>query len=569
MTAATAQDDAGVLYVGGRIRTADPASPHAEALATRRGRIIAVGSERDCRVALGFSEPDPGGRDSDAGRTRHDRPGGVVDLKGQALLPGFNDAHLYPMGVCFASYHVDLSAATSITEVLDTLADRARETVLGEWVVGLRLSAHQLQERRLPTISELDAVGLGRAVVLVLRDGHTSIGNSVALATAGIRADRDAPPGGSFGRDRRGRLTGVCHETATGTLLAAVPLPGLDELRPVAKQVLADWAAQGITSLGVVLQTDHEGLAGPAGALESVGMMILAEDMDQGSHAILCGSLSNVVDLRASSSLHRPAENRIVGGIKMYLDGCLESHTAAMRHPYADAADKTGMFTMEPAQAARRMEAAHLAGLQICVHATGDAASARTLELFTELFDRHPPDPANAVRHRVENVSVTDEATAAGLADLGVAAAVQPHFITSKAVWLTDRVGPERTHQAYPFRTLVDAGMTVAGSSDAPMESTDVLAGMAAAVTRAGFEPDQGLTAEEAVALYTRNAAVAQQRDDITGTLAEGKRADLVVLSADPVDVAPEQIAEIQVRRTVIGGRVVYSRSGNADADLF
>lgn len=550
MTTATAQDDAGVLYSRGRIRTSEPNAPPAETLATRAGRILAVGSEQDCRAALGFGD---------------DQTHGVVDLDGQALLPGFNDAHLHPVATCFTAYHLDLSEATSIAGVLDALADRARVLTPGEWVVGMRVTANQLQEGRLPTIAELDAVGRGTPVVLLLRDGHTSLGSSVALATAGIRVDRAAPPGGAFGRDDRGLLTGVCHESATGKLLAAVPLPELDELRPVAKQFFADLTAQGLTSLGVVLQTDDEGLAGPAGALESVGMMILGEEMHQGSHAILCGSLTNAIDLRASSWLHRPAANRIVGGIKLYLDGCLGGHTAALHDPYADASGTRGMFTMSAAIAAQRMEAAHLAGLQVCLHAVGDAANARALKLFTDLLSRHPPDPAAPPRHRVEHASVMDQATAEGLAALGVAAVVQPHFITDDSRWLTKRLGPDRARQAYPFRTLLHAGAIVAGSSDAPLESTDVVAGMAAAVTRSGFEPSECLTADEAVALYTHNAAIAQRRDRITGSLTEGKRADLVILSDDPAQVPPEKIVDIEVRRTVIGGKLVHSMPNAKD----
>jgi hypothetical protein len=518
--------------------------PQAEALATRDGLILAVGTEQDCRAALGLDEAST------------DR---VVDLAGQVVLPGFNDAHLHPIAACFATYHVDLGDATSIAAILDALADRAKVTTPGNWVVGVRLSPEHLHERRLPTLEELDTLGSGRPIVLLLRDGHTSIGNSVALATAGIRASRSAPPGGSFARDDDGALSGVCHEAATGTLMAAVPLPGLDELRPVAKQVLADWTAQGITSLGVVLQTDHEGLAGPAGALESVGMMIMADEMAQGSHAMLCGSLANAVDLRNSSSLHRPAANRIVGGISLFLDGSLGARTAALRHPYSDAPTTSGMFTIHHDEAARRMEVAHLAGLQICVHAIGDAANARALALFTDLLTRHPADPADPPRHRVEHASVIDRATAEGLASLGLTAVVQPPFITSEVDWLARRLGDDRTPHVYPFRTLMDTGMTVAGSSDAPLESSDVLAGIGAAVTRHGFEPDQRLTAEEAVALYTRNAAIAQRREHLTGTLTVGKRADLVVLSDDPTDVPADQIAQIEVRRTVIGGTVVHS----------
>lgn len=552
MTFHPANDARGVLYRGGSIFTADPARPRAEAVATRSGRILAVGSERDGRRALGLG-PD----DSDDPPSPGDRPV-VVDLGGGALLPGFVDAHLHPMAMCFFASNLDLASATSIADVLDGLADRARVTAPGEWVIGLQISADQLAERRLPDIGELDDVGAGRAVVLVGRDGHSSIGNTVALAAAGIRGSRIDPPGGAFERDERGRLTGACRETATQVLLSAVPVPDIDQMKSSIQQVFSMLVGHGITSIGSILQTDDEGPGGRAGSLESVGMMIFAEDMVLGHHAILCGDPARAVDARTSSSLHQPHQNRVVGGVKLFLDGTLGGRSACLHRPYADAPHENGWLTIDPAVAAARMEAIHLAGLQVCVHAIGDAANSVALDLFADLLARHPVSDGQGPRHRIEHASVLDEAAAERFAALGVVAVVQPPFLRSEGAWLADRVGPERSPRTYAFRTLLDAGVTLAGSSDAPLESPDVLAGIAAAVTRHGFEPDQALTAAEAVTIYTRGGAYAQQREHLTGSLVEGHRADLVVLSQDPTAVAPDRIADIEVRLTVIGGGVVH-----------
>lgn len=544
-----ATDARGVLYRGGPILTVDPRRPEVESVATRDGRIVAVGSEIDCRRALDLPPEGDRGLVGPA----------VVDLGGRALLPGFVDAHLHPVGMCLHAHHLDLSEARSVADVLDALADRAQATPPGEFVLGLRVDPEHLAEKRFPDIAELDQVGAGRAVVLVARDGHTSMGNTVALAVAGIRGGREDPPGGAFQRDERGRLTGLCRETATRILLGSVPLPGLDALRTVTHEVFGDLAARGITSISSVLQTDAEGPGGSAGELESVGMMIFVEDLWLGNHAVLGGQPARAIDARTSSSLHDPARNRVVGGVKLYLDGTLASHSAALHRPYADRPGEVGWLVLDPAVASARMEAAHLAGFQVCVHASGDAAVDVALDLFADLAARYPDSSGTSPRHRIAHASVLDDGAAERCAELGVVAIAQPLALRNQNRWLADRLGDDRVDGAHALRRLQDAGVVLAASSYAPMEPPDVLGGITAAVTRHGFGVEQALTVAEALEMYTVGGAVAQQREHEAGRLVEGFRADLVVLSSDPTVVSPEKIADLEVGLTVVGGRVVHS----------
>jgi predicted amidohydrolase YtcJ len=557
-------DGTGVLYRGGTIRPMDsrlnttPESGHAAAttvpaIATRSGAILAVGTEETCRRALGLPETAAEEPVDDGVGTGPE----IVDLGQHTLVPGFIDTQTHPVAACFARLHLDLSSARTISEVLDALADQAARTSRGDWVTGRRLSPDHLQERRLPTLDELDAVSHGRPLVVMLRDGHTAVGNGVALASAGLNVRRRPPRGGLLGRDAAGRLNGVCHARATGRLMGSVQLPDLTDLIPSAEEIFGEWAGQGITSVTSVLQTDGEGLHGPAGALEAVGMMILGDSMPQASHAVLCGDPDSAVDLRTSSSLHEPDRARVVGGIKLYLDGTLAGRTAALHEPYADRPDCRGLLTMPRDVAATRMETAHLAGFQICVHAAGDAAVDVALDLFEDLLTRHPAEGPPARRHCIEHASVISSGAADRMADLGLVGVVQPPVLASGA-WLADRVGPYRLDRTYALRSLVAAGVPVAGSSNAPLESTDVLTGIAAAVNREGLPPDQALTTAEALASYTCDAALVQGRHQEAGRLAEGLRADLAVLSDDPLAVTPDARAGIEVRRTVIGGQVVH-----------
>jgi predicted amidohydrolase YtcJ len=184
-------------------------------------------------------------------------------------------------------------------------------------------------------------------------------------------------------------------------------------------------------------------------------------------------------------------------------------------------------------------------------------------DLFAELAARHPAAPGTGPRHCITHASVLDEGEAARYAELGLPAVVQPRILRSQASWLCGRLGFERAARAYPFRTLADAGVVLAGCSNAPVEDTNVLAGIAVAVTRSGFEPTQALTPAEAVEMYTRGGAIAQQREDRTGRIAEGLDADLVVLSHDPTAVPVDVIGDIDVLVTVVRGRVVHRRDGS------
>jgi predicted amidohydrolase YtcJ len=516
----------------------DESGPETSALATRAGQIVAVGTREECGASLGSD-------------------GTEVDLAGRVLLPGFNDVHVHPLPMCFFEHHLDLTPFADLESVLDALADRARDEADGAWVVGLQADEANLADGRLPSIEELDALAPSRPVVLLRRDGHTTIANSTALAAAGVEPSAPDPAGGRFERDAGGRLTGWCFETAAQVVLGALPSPGLDDFRSAAHRVVRRLSAQGITSLGVVLQTDPEGPAGAAGAAERWGMELLLDEFPQATHAILCGQPDAVVAAR-ESGLHDPAAGRRVGGWKVFLDGTLGARTACLHHPYADDPATSGMLTADRSDVARRMEQAHLAGLQICIHAIGDAANREALDLLAELLARHP---APGHGHRIEHASVLSPFEIERFGLLGVMAAVQPLFLRSEHRWLGDRLGTDRLPWVYPFRSLRQAGVVVAGSSDAPIEEPDALAGIHAAVHRYGIGPEEALTVEEALRLYTVDAARAQQREDETGRLRAGARADLVVLSADPRTALVAQLPEVSVEVTVVGGRVVFDRT--------
>jgi len=528
------------LYSGGDVLTMEPNAPRADAVATLGERILAVGTEQACRDAL---------RGAGARDVEH------VALAGRCLTPGFIDTHLHPIGIVYFDLHADLSRATSIAEMQAVLrAEAARQPPTAP-VIGLRLQDESLAELRLPTRGELDAVSIERAVVVMEHDGHSAAGNSAALAAAGIAPNTADPAGGRFARAADGAPAGPCFESAAQLLLGALPPPSLERMRDTARASFARLAACGITSAGVVLQTDEEGPGGAAGSLETLALTMLLDEVPFSTYAILVGRSVDAAVAARSGPLHDPPAGRKVGGFKIFADGTFGSCTACMREPFADRPGERGMLTLPEDEIYARMRAAHAAGLQVCVHAIGDAAIERCLDLYERLL-REAPRADH--RHRIEHASLLTPELIARIARLGLYVSTQPLFIHSEKTWLGRRLGDERARHAYPLRALADAGVVVGGASDAPVESTDVLHAIGCCVTREGFEVQQALTPAEALALFTRDAARLQFEEDEKGTLAPGKRADLVVLSGNPLAVVPEKIAGLRVERTVVAGRVVY-----------
>jgi predicted amidohydrolase YtcJ len=209
-----------------------------------------------------------------------------------------------------------------------------------------------------------------------------------------------------------------------------------------------------------------------------------------------------------------------------------------------------------PEELYRRMVMAHNAGWQVCVHAIGDAANRLCADLYSRLFKEFPHP---GCRHRIEHGSIVDEKTMRDLSRLGIVVSTQPMFIHSEKDWLSRRLGTERCKTVYPLRSFLDAGIKVAGASDAPIESQDVLQAIQCCITREGFEPHQCISVEEALRMYTLDAAYAQYQDGIKGSITAGKRADLVIIEEDPFKTEPDSIKDIKLVRTVVAGKVLYN----------
>jgi predicted amidohydrolase YtcJ len=530
--------DEAQLYVGGEVYTLEDDCPSAEAVAVRDGRILAVGVESECRGALEgeFAE---------------------IDLQGRVLLPGFIDTHLHPIMMAYYEMNADLGGVASLGELQARLRRAAEGSSEGEWVVGLRFGDEALEDLRLPTRHDLDQACPDRPLLVVRHDGHMVIGNTRAIESAGITSESGDPVGGQIDREADGAPAGPFRENAVPLLLNAMPDLDLEQLRSGARKAFERLTRHGVTSAGIILQTDQEGPAGDAGALEVVGMQVLLPETPISTYALLINADAEKVAATRRTPLHEPEAGRRVGGVKLFSDGTLGSCTALMRDPFSDQPERQGFMTQDEDTIYRRMTEAHRHGLQIAIHAIGDEANRRCLGLYERLLTAHPRADH---RHRIEHASVLDDDSIARMARLGVVVSTQPLFIHSEKTWLHKRLGPERARQTYPLRSLLEAGVRVAGASDAPVESTDVLHALQCCVTREGFQVEQGISAAQALRIFTIDAAYAQFEETEKGSIRPGKRADFAVLSANPVRVPVEAIRDIRVEQTIVAGREVYTR---------
>jgi predicted amidohydrolase YtcJ len=535
--ATAAEKPADLMLTGGAVITLDPARPRATAVAVRDGRIVAVGGDADVQP---FRGP----------KTR------VVALAGGGVVPGLADAHVHVEGIGQAAESLDLVGAASLQEALDRVAKGARGLPPGEWLIGRGWDQNDWPEKRFPTAAELDRAAADRPVLLERVDGHASWANTRALALAGITSATPDPPGGRILRDPSGAPAGVLVDAAQALAESKVPEPSRAVRKRRLAKGLAAAAAVGLTSVhdaGVTIDTIP------------LYKELLAEDaLPVRVHVMLRGPGEFLEKGASLLPEHGLGDGRLnVHAIKVVADGALGSRGAWLLEPYADEPGTRGLNTVDAAAFDRLLAEAVRRGFQVATHAIGDAANRFVLDAYERAFAGR--DGA-ALRFRVEHAQVLAAPDVPRFKRLGVLPSMQPTHCTSDMYWAEDRVGPERVKGAYLWYTFLDAGVRVPAGSDAPVERIDVLPGLQAAVTRqdakgwppGGWQPRERVSLEQALRMFTQDAAFAAFDEKERGTIAVGMRADLTVVGTDLEKVAPGALAAVPVRMTIVGGRVVH-----------
>lgn len=535
---------ASLILTGGRIWTGDPARPWASALAAAPGGILAVGD--DAQIAA-LAAPT-------ARR---------VALAGRFVMPGINDAHVHFLRGSLRLSHLDLNGARSLAEIQERLRRfaHANPPVAGNpWIQGYGWQYTVMPEGRLPTRQDLDAVVSDRPIFLAAYDGHTGWANSAALALAKVDAKTSFSGWGEIVRDARGEPTGVFKEQAQGLVGAVVPKASHEEQRAALRRGIARAASLGITSIQNAHGTpeDVELFREAAAA----GELTLRVGVAQTLRPPVASE--RIAEVEALARRHAAGLVR-VKAVKIVVDGVIEAHTAAMLAPYADQPDTSGLPGWSQAQLDETVARADRAGLQVYVHAIGDAGVRMALDAYEKARKANGrPDP----RFRIEHIETLDAADVARFARLGVLASMMPIHADPDTIGVWAKaIGPERASRAFAWRLLEKAGARLVFSSDWPSTLTlDPWRGLHCAVNRTtdqgqppgGWLPEHAVSVESALRAYTSGAAFAEFEEQAKGTLAPGMAADFVVLNADPLRLEPARLHTLRPEMTVFDGRVVF-----------
>src|SRR5579885_2983367 len=538
MTAQT-KPAADLIITNANVWTGDDAHPKAQAVAALGDRIVAVGSNADVSLWRGPATK-------------------TIDAGGKLLLPGFNDAHVHFVGGGQQLDSVQLNDVTSTDEFVHRIAEQAKKTPKGEWILAGDWDETKWNPPSLPTKEMIDPVTPDNPVLVSRYDGHSALANSQALRLAGITAQTPDPPGGTIVRDAQGNPTGVLKDAAMSPAFNVVPPMSHDQRIRVIKRALEHAASLGVTSVQH-MDPDYADIAAYAELLQNGEL----------TTRIYAAPLITTVDDQAKIGIRHAFGGPYlrIGAVKAFADGSLGSRTAYFFQPFSDEPNNHGLLSdeMQPLSLMRdRMMKADAAGIQICTHAIGDQAISMILDLYTEVVKEHRGAER---RFRIEHAQHMAEKDFARFAQLDVIASVQPYHAIDDGRWAEARIGHDRASRTYAFRTFLNHGVHLAFGTDWDVAPLNPLLGIYAAVTRAtldgknpnGWFPDQKLTVAESVEAYTMGSAYAEFRETEKGSITPGKWADLVVLDSDLFAIAPEKIKDAKVLHTIAGGRIVYS----------
>jgi predicted amidohydrolase YtcJ len=476
------------------------------------------------------------------------------DMNGRVLLPGLTDAHLHLKNYALSLQKVDCETDTK-EECLRRVKERAGQARPGEWVLGH--GWNQNVWGAWPTASELDAIAPNNPVYLTAKSLHAAWANGAALKLTNVTLQTSDPQNGQIQRDANGNVTGILLETAMQLVGDAVPEPTVPEIAAAMEKAQSILWKMGLTGVHdfdrrdsfMALQQLHADGKLKLRVLKNLPVELLEQAYQIG--------------LRAGFG----DDWLRIGSIKVFMDGALGPHTAAMFQPYIGEEDNRGILNMDGEELFEHGRKAAQVGLGLTVHAIGDRANHEVLDAYEQLRNYEDENNLPALRHRIEHVQVIHPDDAARLGRLNVIASMQPIHATSDML-MADAFWGERSRLAYAWKTQLEHGARLAFGSDAPVESPNPFLGLHAAVTRRradgspsveGWYPEQRLTMAEAWEGFTLGPAYAANMDDRLGRLAPGYLADLIVLEKDPFTCDPADLLEMQSSATMVGGEWVYT----------
>jgi hypothetical protein len=543
-----------LILLHGKIWTGEPASPpgaksvpakFAQAVAVANGRILAVGTDAEIQAYAG---PNTKG----------------VDLQGRLVVPGLMDSHTHFVRGGFQLLSVDLKDAHSEIEFTRRIAAKAHSLAPGRWLMGGEWDEQAWPDAQLPTRQMIDTATGDHPAFLSRYDGHAVLVNSLALKLAGVTRATPDPEGGVILRDTAGEPTGILKDMAQDLEAKAIPPPTEAEMAEALRAALGEAARVGLTSVNSISVYTDSWNGSFTGEVELLRRAELEGWLTCRVYEVI--PITEWTKLR-DVGLERDMGDAFIqmGAVKAFADGSLGSATAWMNELFTDDPSSHGMPLplMDPPS---RMEAlargADQAHIQLAIHAIGDRAVEEILDMFQRLGGANPA----AHRFRIEHAQHLRPQDFARFGKMGIIASMQPYHAIDDGRWAEKRLGHERARWSYAWRSMLEAGAPLAFGSDWPVAPLSPILGIYAAVTRAtldgkhpkGWFPDERLTVEEALRAYTQGSAYAAFQEKEKGSIAPGKLADLVALSRDLFTIPPEQIKDVKVALTIVGGKIVY-----------
>lgn len=534
---------ADLLLLNGKIITVDPKDSIVEAVAIRGDRIIAVGKSIELKKLAAKGAK-------------------IIDLKGKLVLPGIIDSHTHPHNAAMNFLEINCRGEEikGIMDIQSAVAKKAKSLGLGKWVRGSGYNDSKLVERRQITRKELDEAAPDNPVYIVSDTGHQAVVNSRALDIAGITRSTPDPAGGKIDRDTDGEANGLLYETATKLVSDKVPEYTVEQVKKGLGQLWDQFTEWGITSthdasgqmLGI---RGYQELLAEGVRKVRVSLMVSLRPWHAGTEDMLSAMSSLGIESGFGDEWLRIMSLKIMG------DGSGAGGTAGVYTPQNRGPKGLGLMTTSPEDMERIVLAAHEAGLRVSIHSIGD----RGIDIALDCFEKaQKAKPVKDMRHRIEHNSCCTPKQLRRIKKLGVVPSSSIGYMYGLGDQYAENFGPKRSRWLHPHKTMKEMGIIAGGNSDCPVTFYSPWTQIYSAVTRKTSSgqvvgPEEAISVLDAIRVYTLNGAYLSKEEDMKGSIEAGKLADLIVLDRDILSIPSDEIKEVKVLTTIVGGKVVYS----------